>query len=218
MGCSNCGAEKVLAKGLCGTCYGRLRQTGSLERTNIRNAGRTCSAEGCQKAGFAKGLCPFHYGKSRRPLISVWNSLRARNPGEFPAGWQSFDVFLSDVGERPAPSHPLRRRDSAAPYSKSNVFWMDAVGLERGERGSDEYRKYAREAHLRGKFKITGVEYDAILESQGGVCAICRKADARTHHLTGNPIMMHVDHCHASDQIRGILCYRCNTAIGLLDD
>lgn len=28
----------------------------------------------------------------------------------------------------------------------------------------------------------------------------------------------HIDHCHATGAVRGVLCSRCNTAIGLIDD
>ena len=47
----------------------------------------------------------------------------------------------------------------------------------------------------------------AMLESQGGVCAICRTAE---------PI--HVDHDHATGAVRGLLRFRCNAAIGQLDE
>lgn len=28
----------------------------------------------------------------------------------------------------------------------------------------------------------------------------------------------HIDHCHKTGKVRGILCSKCNTALGLLDD
>jgi hypothetical protein len=65
-----------------------------------------------------------------------------------------------------------------------------------------------REIHLRNKFGLTPDEYDRILEAQGGVCALC---DA-----TPTPgISLHVDHDHATGEIRGLLCMRCNNALGL---
>jgi hypothetical protein len=47
-------------------------------------------------------------------------------------------------------------------------------------------------------------------ESQGGVCAICSK------HQERRPL--NVDHCHNTGTIRGLLCDKCNMAIGLLED
>lgn len=51
-------------------------------------------------------------------------------------------------------------------------------------------------------------DYESIHEEQGGVCAICG---------TGG-ITLHVDHCHASHVIRGLLCMGCNQALGLFGD
>jgi Recombination endonuclease VII len=48
---------------------------------------------------------------------------------------------------------------------------------------------------------------DAMLAAQHGVCAICQTAPAA-----------HVDHDHQSGRVRGLLCFRCNAAIGQLDD
>lgn len=58
-------------------------------------------------------------------------------------------------------------------------------------------------------FGITEVDYKSILESQQGVCKICRKKDDRR---------LAVDHCHVTGNIRGLLCRRCNTSIGLFED
>lgn len=52
------------------------------------------------------------------------------------------------------------------------------------------------------KYHITKVEYDKLLESQAGVCAICE--------TTGSSRGLCVDHCHDTGAIRGILCHHCN--------
>ena len=51
-------------------------------------------------------------------------------------------------------------------------------------------------------YGITAEEYDALLERQGGRCAICR-ARPRSIRLA-------VDHDHKSGAVRGLLCSRCN--------
>jgi hypothetical protein len=65
-----------------------------------------------------------------------------------------------------------------------------------------------REIHLRNKFGLTPCEYDRILESQGGVCALCECPPTPG-------ISLHVDHDHGTGEIRGLLCVRCNNALGL---
>ena len=58
---------------------------------------------------------------------------------------------------------------------------------------------------LKSKFGITLADYNAMLEEQKGVCAICGEVGAKS---------LHVDHCHTTGRIRGLLCFRCNNAIG----
>ncbi|MFF3908865.1 endonuclease VII domain-containing protein [Streptomyces sp. NPDC001848] len=50
-------------------------------------------------------------------------------------------------------------------------------------------------------------ERDEMVASQMGLCVICLKAPA-----------VHVDHCHKTGKVRGVLCFNCNSAIGKLDD
>jgi hypothetical protein len=54
---------------------------------------------------------------------------------------------------------------------------------------------------------MTVADVDAMLDSQHGVCAICQTAPAA-----------HVDHDHQTDKVRGLLCFRCNAALGQLGD
>lgn len=70
-------------------------------------------------------------------------------------------------------------------------------------------REYAFIYRLRTIYGISKKEYDNLLEKQKNKCAICG-----TQEVKGKAKQMHVDHCHASKKIRGLLCMRCNTALG----
>jgi hypothetical protein len=65
----------------------------------------------------------------------------------------------------------------------------------------------SRSYHLKRRYGITAAEADALLESQGGVCAICKAAPAA-----------HVDHDHATGAVRALLCFNCNGGLGQFRD
>jgi hypothetical protein len=77
------------------------------------------------------------------------------------------------------------------------------------KKNRDRLNKQLRAIHLRNKFGLTTDEYSRMLESQAGVCALCEAAPTPG-------ISLHVDHDHGTGEIRGLLCVRCNNAIGLL--
>lgn len=69
-----------------------------------------------------------------------------------------------------------------------------------------------RQNHLRRKYGISIEQYDEMLRRQGGVCAICRgKQNAKWKHFD-------VDHDKATGRVRGLLCRRCNTGLGYLEN
>ena len=65
--------------------------------------------------------------------------------------------------------------------------------------------------HVR-RYGLTEKQYEQMLEQQGGVCAICRRKEART--LRGTLCALSVDHDHQTGAVRGLLCYACNTSLG----
>jgi hypothetical protein len=71
--------------------------------------------------------------------------------------------------------------------------------------------RYIRDANLKALYGIRLVEYERLLEAQGGLCGICHRPPRGTRPLD-------VDHDHASGRIRGLLCGNCNRAISLLDE
>ena len=60
-------------------------------------------------------------------------------------------------------------------------------------------------------YGITIEEKHAMNRSQHNSCAICRETFSSTKHT-------HVDHCHDTKKIRGILCISCNHGIGKFKD
>lgn len=54
--------------------------------------------------------------------------------------------------------------------------------------------------------------YKYLLDKQGGVCAICGKSE---RYKNKN---LHVDHCHETNRVRGLLCSDCNTGLGKFFD
>jgi hypothetical protein len=71
---------------------------------------------------------------------------------------------------------------------------------------------------LRG-YGITPKEYNSLLAEQGGVCAICQKPETELGGKHKRLVrQLAVDHDHETGQVRGLLCRRCNTAIGFLGD
>lgn len=60
-------------------------------------------------------------------------------------------------------------------------------------------------------FGVDDSTYQGMLESQQGVCAICKGTNKNGKALA-------VDHNHATGDIRGLLCISCNTALGKFRD
>lgn len=68
------------------------------------------------------------------------------------------------------------------------------------------------------QYGLTPAAYDSMLAGQGGVCAICRQAETRIDTRTGTAFVLAVDHDHETRVVRGLLCNRCNRAVGMLND
>jgi len=62
------------------------------------------------------------------------------------------------------------------------------------------------------KFGLTKEAWHALLDSQGGRCAVCGSDSP------GGRGQWHTDHCHKTNKVRGLLCAGCNRGIGLLKD
>jgi recombination endonuclease VII len=71
----------------------------------------------------------------------------------------------------------------------------------------------ARDYGYRRNYGITLAEYVAILEQQGGVCAVCAGHETSISSR-GEVKPLAVDHCHTTNKVRALLCSGCNVSIG----
>lgn len=69
-----------------------------------------------------------------------------------------------------------------------------------------------RNLKLLRKYGISHNNYLELLEAQNGRCAICGT------DVPGGKGAFHVDHCHNSRQVRGLLCHSCNVGLGHFKD
>jgi hypothetical protein len=74
-------------------------------------------------------------------------------------------------------------------------------------------RVETRERHLVRKYGVTLADYDTMLVAQHGRCAIC----LTTEDTQSNGVF-HVDHCHQTGRVRGLLCRGCNHLLGAISD
>lgn len=100
------------------------------------------------------------------------------------------------------PSRPCKHGHSLRWVGTNNCVSCEEMRKE-------GYREARREARLLKKYGIASSVYEAMSEEQQGKCAICTE-------VIEDRSLFHVDHCHSTGKVRGLLCSRCNQAIGLL--
>lgn len=64
---------------------------------------------------------------------------------------------------------------------------------------------------LRYEYQLTREQYEALVLSQNGLCAICGRAPEPGKRLV-------IDHCHSTGQVRALLCIYCNTVVGAYEN
>src|SRR5665811_574341 len=104
----------------------------------------------------------------------------------------------------------------------SRTAWCETCGpVKVRQYGGGRWRCSSRSAQLsyaKGLWKkhrlaiLNETAYQELFEQQHGLCAICEGAP------TGGHGRLCIDHDHATGQFRGLLCSKCNSAIGLLGD
>lgn len=155
-------------------------------------AKRTCKIEGCQRPAASRGWCKSHHQRFLRHGDPQADKPLRPSPGTR-AG-----CFIEGCG-RPHKAHGLCKKH----YNDS---WWD-----RNPAGGYLAR---RAHHLAKTYGITADEYLHMVAEQDGRCAICGERPAG--RARGDR-WLHVDHCHTTGRVRGLLCFGCNNLLGRIE-
>ena len=96
--------------------------------------------------------------------------------------------------------------------SRCKVCWKRLTDKRRNGPKREEELRQRKNRHLVNYYGISLEEYESILARQGGKCAICHEPESMPRRK------LVVDHCHRTGRVRGLLCGRCNLALGMLED
>lgn len=185
-----------------------------------------CSVEDCTALVAGRGLCSKHYSRLRRtgtiksidrrnycvcgkPVVAYGlceNKYRQRIRDEKRAERLAARADRTCAWcEQPIPVERTANAIFCSPKCKQH-----AGNFRRQHEGSNT--EYARRYRYLRKFGITVGDYERMLSEQGGGCAICESREP------GGRGTFHVDHCHESNVVRGLLCTRCNVGLGMFKD
>ena len=108
----------------------------------------------------------------------------------------------------------IKQCNTCSTNKHSSDFYLD-------KRHSDGLRSECKkcsiikrdEGNYKSKYNLSIEEYEFILTAQNNCCKICSST------VPGVRInRFHVDHCHKTNVVRGLLCEKCNMALGHLRD
>jgi hypothetical protein len=202
---------------------------------------KACTVEGCEKIGpVVRGMCNAHYLKVRRygdphfvakppppeghkvccqclqtlPRES-FNRLSAAKDGLYPSCRDCTNArkrarYAEDPDSVLARNYASRQRAGEAALVKARERWATQDKMRQ--------RENFRRRHLMRKFGITPEDYQRLHDEQRGLCASCGQPEIDIDARSKQVRYLAIDHCHATGKVRGLLCRRCNTALGLLGD
>jgi hypothetical protein len=75
------------------------------------------------------------------------------------------------------------------------------------------YRESILLINKENRYGLKHGEYNVLFEAQNGVCSVCKKVQdsKKTKRLF-------IDHNHITGKVRGLICNKCNVALGMVGD
>lgn len=97
-------------------------------------------------------------------------------------------------------------------WRKYNPERAKEIARKCREKSPDSYRKH----RFLSLYGITIDEYNSIFLKQEGVCAICGEIETQKNQYKTKSLS--VDHDHKTNEVRGLLCSRCNRLLGKIEN
>ena len=119
------------------------------------------------------------------------------------------EKYFADPAKR-----ELRRKLALKPEQKEKrrLYKLTRRGKKAEKRYRDTHKeqiKIRSERHRLQRYGLTPEAVGVLIKQQEAKCRICFK------DITNK---FHIDHCHATNRVRGLLCTNCNMGLGLFKD
>jgi hypothetical protein len=102
------------------------------------------------------------------------------------------------------------KADRAAHHAERLASERRSKKLAKERMGEAAWKERALRYNLHHQYRITLEKYKEMLEAQLGGCAICGCSPPKGKRL-------HVDHDHVTEEVRGLLCHKCNQGMIAVD-
>jgi len=102
----------------------------------------------------------------------------------------------------------LKNKELCRQRTRASRARRKAQGIEWYQLNKEKRDEYNRKHKLKLNYGISVEQYELLIDVQNGRCAICGDLPGKRR--------LAVDHNHQTGKIRGLLCHRCNTALGNL--
>ena len=185
----------------------------------MRRVRETCSVAGCDREHHARDLCATHYAQFKRGFepSGPINARVMQKPPECSEDGCAEPVKAKGLCkmhyQRLLRHGHTRYRDRKKPAKACAIPECD----------NTLYAKGLCHAHYAKQFRwkswgIDADRYQEMLKEQGGLCAICESPERERDKSSGKIKDLAIDHCHATGEVRALLCSNCNRALGLFND
>lgn len=129
------------------------------------------------------------------------------------ASRRDYETLARKRRETESPEERAARRAQKAEYAREYRKKRRAAGLPLPERSKEEYTF----SDWWRKYRLRPADVVTLFKSQAGVCPICGSPIALPGPAS-NTMHVHVDHCHSTGRVRGLLCNQCNLMLGHAKD
>lgn len=127
--------------------------------------------------------------------------------GKFVKGGKSYGGPGRKVGACMVGDKPLTPKEKAVRWRANNPEKLYEAKIRWQEAHPEQHQESCRRRRLKG-YGLTPETYDTMWKAQNYKCSICKSQ--KSSSIKG----WHIDHCHQTKQVRGILCAKCNAMLG----
>jgi len=224
--------KKHSSKGYCTMHYSSFVNYGDplITKQGRKGLYKNCTVEDCNREHEGRGYCSMHLTRIRKfgtptpdmkfPTPRGQNLSNGETKTCSRCGLKKANVEFHISRSRPDGLN-IYCKDCSTEFSK--VRYADpqkrSIMLIRGRMWREKNPEADVRKHLRRKYGMTLEQYNTLFDKQKGLCALCSKPESvKRNSKSERPERLAVDHCHDTGRIRGLLCFKCNTAVGSIGD